>query len=930
MTDTVVGIVSGLTGYPPDLLDVDLDLEADLGVDTVKQAEIFAAIRGHYGVERDDTLKLRDFPTLNHVVGWIRDKTGAGAIPKKAPGDAAASPTGAAVTSPLIHGDIAATDRIPRRVPVAALRPDLEACLPTGVELGAGTRVVVMPDHGGVGHALLSRLARLGVEALVLNPADDVETVLGDREFDGVYWLAALDDEGPLEDMDLTGWHKALRHRVRDLYLTMRRLWQRSPFLVVATRLGGYHGYDEAGATCPLGGAVTGFAKAYRRERPDALVKAVDFPISRKTSALAEILLDETLRDPGCVEVGHAGGRRWGVGLSERPFPAPGHPDRAGEILGDEPVFVVTGAAGSIVSAIIADLAEAFGGTFHLLDLTPAPDPGNPDLIRYAEDPKGLESDLAARMRERGERPTPVLIRREMARLERLDAALAAMRAVERAGGRAHYHSVDLTDPAAVDKVMVEVRATSGRIGMLVHAAGIEISHALPDKEPREFDLVLGVKGDGLFNVLSAAGTTPLGAVVAFSSVAGRFGNVGQTDYSAANDLQCKVLSNLRRTRPGVRTLAVDWTAWGSIGMAARGSIPTIMAAAGVEMLPAEVGVAWIRREVATGMADAEVVVAGALGAMAAEFHETGGVDPAGLRPDGPLVGELVRAGVHDGLVVRTTLDPIARAFLDHHRIDGTAVLPGVMGMEAFAEVARLLAPGMHVAAVENADFRAPLKFYRDEPRDVTISALLRPDGDDLLAECELSAERLLPGAEAPQRVVHFTGSVRLTADPPALEDEPDGARAEGPALTPEQVYRLYFHGPAYRVVGSAWKNGEQNGAGAAAEFAADLPAQGAEPVLTAPRLVELCFQTVGLFEAGAEGHLALPLHVGAVRLNGSPVERAGLTATARRDADGGFSCAVRDEHGALVLRLDGYRTVPLPDAPPDDVIAPMRAVLHG
>ena len=72
----MVGIVSEQTGYPPDLLDVDLDLEADLGVDTVKQAEIFAAIRQHYGVARDDTVKLRDFPTLTHVIGWIHDKTG--------------------------------------------------------------------------------------------------------------------------------------------------------------------------------------------------------------------------------------------------------------------------------------------------------------------------------------------------------------------------------------------------------------------------------------------------------------------------------------------------------------------------------------------------------------------------------------------------------------------------------------------------------------------------------------------------------------------------------------------------------------------------------------------------------------------------------------------------------------------------------------
>ena len=65
-----------MTGYPPELLDLDLDLEADLGVDTVKQAEVFAAVRERFGVERDENLKLREFPTLNHVIGWVKDKTG--------------------------------------------------------------------------------------------------------------------------------------------------------------------------------------------------------------------------------------------------------------------------------------------------------------------------------------------------------------------------------------------------------------------------------------------------------------------------------------------------------------------------------------------------------------------------------------------------------------------------------------------------------------------------------------------------------------------------------------------------------------------------------------------------------------------------------------------------------------------------------------
>ena len=61
-----------MTGYPPELLDLDLDLEADLGVDTVKQAEVFAAVRERFGVERDDDLALREFPTLAHVIGWVR------------------------------------------------------------------------------------------------------------------------------------------------------------------------------------------------------------------------------------------------------------------------------------------------------------------------------------------------------------------------------------------------------------------------------------------------------------------------------------------------------------------------------------------------------------------------------------------------------------------------------------------------------------------------------------------------------------------------------------------------------------------------------------------------------------------------------------------------------------------------------------------
>ena len=121
-------IVAQMTGYPADLLNPDLDLEADLGVDTVKQAEVFAAVRAHYALERDPNLKLRDFPTLRHVAGWVRERANS---PDSATPDAAAESAASPRPEPpaVVHGDLGAVDAVPRRLPVPALRPAAARCL---------------------------------------------------------------------------------------------------------------------------------------------------------------------------------------------------------------------------------------------------------------------------------------------------------------------------------------------------------------------------------------------------------------------------------------------------------------------------------------------------------------------------------------------------------------------------------------------------------------------------------------------------------------------------------------------------------------------------------------------------------------------------------------------------------------------------------
>src|ERR1019366_6545522 len=305
------------------------------------------------------------------------------------------------------------------------------------------------------------------------------------------------------------------------------------------------------------------------------------------------------------------------------------------------------------------------------------------------------------------------------------------------------------------------VRAMHGRIDVLMHAAGIEISHLLPDKAPQEFDLVFDVKSDGWFNLMSAIGDMPLGATVAFTSVAGRFGNGGQTDYSAANDMLCKLTSSFRSTRPATRGIAIDWTAWTGIGMATRGSIPKMMELAGIDMLGPDAGVPVVRRELTAGGTRGEVVIADRLGLMLDEWNETGGLDPSAV-VHGPMIGADVSMGIHSGLTVRTTLDPAEQGFWRDPAMDGTPLLPGVMGVEAFAELASLPLPGWSVAAVEDVQFDAPFKFYRAQPRTLILRATFREDGPDLIAECRLIGTRELRAVVEPQVKTHFRGHVRM------------------------------------------------------------------------------------------------------------------------------------------------------------------------
>ncbi len=78
--DTLLELISNRTGYPPEMLDLDQNLEADLGIDSIKRAEVFGGLLEKLGFTRSDQeredyfLAISKLRTLREVLGWLEEQ----------------------------------------------------------------------------------------------------------------------------------------------------------------------------------------------------------------------------------------------------------------------------------------------------------------------------------------------------------------------------------------------------------------------------------------------------------------------------------------------------------------------------------------------------------------------------------------------------------------------------------------------------------------------------------------------------------------------------------------------------------------------------------------------------------------------------------------------------------------------------------------
>jgi len=656
ITTRLLETVRDRTGYPIETLGLELDMEADLGIDSIKRVEILGKLRDEFpGLKSlSESAETMDGLTQARTLGAIVDRmvTAGGA-----PGEGQGPPPKGRVSKgrdggrrPFSQQSVKQADGSksafkPCDIVVAngngrhesstlrRLLQLVEAPLPHHrFGLMPGGRVLITDDGRGVAGNLANCLDAAGIpvdriggleESVDWTSPSAIDSVL-DRirsrgHLAGIVHTLPLRQarSGQPKEFD---WDGRVGEEVKGLFLlakaTAADLEKAARLggscLVAATALGGR--FASAGSTSleffPGHGGIAGLVKTLAREWPSVRCRVVDFAVEDSTETIAGRLADEMFVSDGWAEVGYDRGRRIRLRTIESPTR---HTTSVLELKPGEPV-VISGGARGITALVATELARTWRPTLLILGTTPLPEE------RESNDTTGLNGEaeikaaLHARLRREGRPGSPADIEKVYQALRRAREVRENLEILREAGAAVAYSAADVRDPRALARVMEEWRGRYGDPVGLIHGAGLIKDKLIRHKTLESFDRVLGTKLDGALNLIRLVRPDTLKFTALFSSIAGRFGNVGQSDYAAANEILNKLAHWLDRRWPG-RVLSVIWGPWSGVGMVSQ--LESHLGRQGLGMISPEVGRSLLIDELRYGRkGDVEVIYTGELGTL--------------------------------------------------------------------------------------------------------------------------------------------------------------------------------------------------------------------------------------------------------------------------------------------------------------------------
>jgi acyl transferase domain-containing protein/NAD(P)-dependent dehydrogenase (short-subunit alcohol dehydrogenase family) len=869
----VLAVVAEKTGYPPEMLTLEMGLDSDLGIDSIKRVEIMAALRTCLPdapeVKPEHLGTLR---TLQEVVDFLSAVGSDASENCTAPTPPATEVRreGAANSTRGARAPLSRQILRPTPFPPADTRPHLT--------LAPGSLVWLTDDGTNLTASLAKNLEQRGITVRRGTPTE----LLADRNAPLPAALILLSPATPGGDAFLKSAFRLIQVAAPSLRAAGRA---GVAALISASRLDGLFGLGVMSPTAGVvSGGLAGLVKTAHHEWPEVHCKALDLdPGAASGTDLANQITEEIFRT-GPIEVGLFGGQRYSLEIETAPVldnPAPAL--QRGDLV------VVTGGARGVTATSVLELAHRHQPRFLLLGRStlPAAEPHYlAGLTSEAEIKKAL---LAHADGDRSPKKLEAKFRELMAQRE-IRAHLAEIRAT---GALAHYTTLDVRDAAAVAATLAEVRAAHGPIRGLIHGAGVLADKLIEQKTEEQFDLVYGTKVHGLRNLLAATAQDELRLIALFSSYTGRFGRTGQVDYAAANEVLNKMAQAEARRRPQCRVVAFNWGPWNG-GMVNDG-LRKIFEREGVGLIEPDAGADFFTRDALAPTGEAVEVLALAQAPRALTHHA-------------PLTTSTSFHPAFDR-------DVSVRALpcLVSHVMNGRAVLPAALIIEWLAHGAMHGNPGLAFHGFDGFKVLKGLVLEGDATAHVTVSAAPPQPRDGLLAVPVQFTSR----NGSAKTTLHATAEILLADTLPAAPSITPAVKRNG--ILSEKVYgdgRL-FHGPDFQCIEALEVCNPASAAALVRPSPApkQLIAQPLRPAwLADPLALDAAFQLMILWSTAQRAAPSLPCALRSFRQFAAFPKTGGSRVVARiTSAETPVAVAdlqFFDRHGGLVALGEGYEFV--------------------
>ena len=749
ISNTLIAIVSELTGYPEEMLGLEMDIEADLGIDSIKRVEILSAME----------TRLPHLPQVTpEMVGTLKTL---GQICDYLSGGDRKPATNAEddFLPQLTKARADSSKTIPRQI-IDVVESPKNPGRPLRIE--AGRWIGVLTNDAVTAQSIISQLEGKHIAGRAISP-HGVDTKAYFSGAAGLIIWGSIDPETAF---------LAAKHAAPTLFSAAAN---GDALFSVVTGMDGAFGFTGNDFNDPEQGALAGLVKTAALEWESVICRVIDLspdfsdPDTAARRVVTELM---TVCDHDPVEIGLRPDHR--VALKPVPAQCVDGPIS----LDEDDLVVVTGGARGVTAACVLALARDTGVSIALIGRSATPFTV-PAWLQDVDGEAAMKKAIAAHAFN-GTIPTPKALEATYRKQAANRSILETMDALEASGVNAGYFSADVIDCDSLNAAVNAIRNQMGPITGLIHGAGVLHDRFIVDKTVEQFRQVYATKVQGLKNLIAATEADSIRHLVLFSSVSARTGNTGQSDYAMANEALNKIARTESLRRPGCRVTAINWGPWDG-GMVT----PTLKKAfddKAIELIPIETGARLMMAEMQNGEPGSVEVLVGSM--LPTEL------DKLAVTPDDPMV-----------FLERRELDLHRYPVLASHIIGGKPVVPVALITEWIGHGALKENPGFSLHGIDDFRLLSGIRIEQEQKLVRLMVGKAKKTGDSWHVDVELRN-----GVKNGRDVIHSRARAllvdRFPAPPVFIGNGKNGGRAYPRNL--DAIYDdILFHGDHLRAIKS-------------------------------------------------------------------------------------------------------------------------------